>query len=331
VEKRVTSHDVAHAAGVSRATVSFILNNAPGQTIPQSTRDAVLKAARDLGYVPSAAASALRKGGASKLVLCLAPDWEPAAVMDEALNVLTRELRVRGYATLIAKSAEDPASLEPVWRTVSPAMVVAMFDLPASVRAQLKRMNVPLMELFFHSFGDRPAHDDVQVQAGRAQAAHLLARGASRIAYLLPEGLREPEVPLDRLRGVKEVCRTAQADALEVVAVQGFGAEARAPIRELLNRHRGERLGICAYNDALALAALAQANEAGLAVPDQVLIIGVDNDPFTEVVSPPLTSVRFDPDAHMSRIASEIADRLGLDPGQPSSAPLVQVVARAST
>src|SRR6185312_9765886 len=72
--RRVTSADVARLAGVSRATVSYVLNETPGQTISISTRGRVLDAAARLGYAPSAAARTLRTGR-SDVVLCLLPDW----------------------------------------------------------------------------------------------------------------------------------------------------------------------------------------------------------------------------------------------------------------
>ena len=59
-QRRVTSEDVARASGVSRATVSYVLNNDPRQSIPLETRERVLKIARELGYRPSTAARILR-------------------------------------------------------------------------------------------------------------------------------------------------------------------------------------------------------------------------------------------------------------------------------
>jgi DNA-binding LacI/PurR family transcriptional regulator len=72
--RRVTSADVARVAGVSRATVSYVLNDTPHQTISAATRTRVFEAASSLGYAPSAAARALRTGR-SDVVLCLLPDW----------------------------------------------------------------------------------------------------------------------------------------------------------------------------------------------------------------------------------------------------------------
>ena len=66
--------EIALRTGLSRATVSYVLNDTPHQKIPEETRQRVLAAAASLGYAPSAAARALRSGR-SELVLCLLPDW----------------------------------------------------------------------------------------------------------------------------------------------------------------------------------------------------------------------------------------------------------------
>src|SRR5699024_8468011 len=73
-DRRVTSADVARLAGVSRATVSYVLNDTPGHRITADTRARVADAAARLGYAPSAAARTLRSGR-SEVVLCLLPDW----------------------------------------------------------------------------------------------------------------------------------------------------------------------------------------------------------------------------------------------------------------
>src|SRR4051794_41190218 len=72
--RRITSADVAREAGVSRTTVSYVLNETPHQKIPDATRQRVLDAVARLEYAPSAAARALQSGR-SDVVLCLLPDW----------------------------------------------------------------------------------------------------------------------------------------------------------------------------------------------------------------------------------------------------------------
>jgi DNA-binding LacI/PurR family transcriptional regulator len=93
--RRVTSADVARMAGVSRATVSYVLNDTPHQTISADTRDRVLHAAAELGYAPSAAARTLRTGR-SDVVLCLLPDWPIGQEVGALLTNLSGALAGHG-------------------------------------------------------------------------------------------------------------------------------------------------------------------------------------------------------------------------------------------
>src|SRR6185312_14686232 len=93
--RRVTSADVAREAGLSRATVSYVLNDTPHQKIPDETRQRVLATAARLGYAPSAAARALRSGR-SELVLCLLPDWPMGPQVGEMLEHLSSSLAQYG-------------------------------------------------------------------------------------------------------------------------------------------------------------------------------------------------------------------------------------------
>ena len=101
---RLTSADVARESGVSRTTVSYVLNGKVGVAIPEATRQRVRDAAERLGYTPSAAARALRSGK-SDLVLCVLPNWTIGPVIDTLLDHLTSELADRGLSP-----TADPAS-----------------------------------------------------------------------------------------------------------------------------------------------------------------------------------------------------------------------------
>ena len=102
---KVTSADVARASGVSRTTVSYVLNSTPGASVSDSTRRRVLDAAAQLGYAPSAAARTLRRGR-SDLVLCVLPDWPvgPAVEAWIAPDVDGAEPSVRATGLFIVPS-----------------------------------------------------------------------------------------------------------------------------------------------------------------------------------------------------------------------------------
>ena len=104
--QRVTGQDVAERAGVSRATVSYVLNDAPGQPISAETRARVLAAAADLGYTPHAAARQLRTG-VSDLILMALPAWPFSLSLSLAVSTVTHRLGELGYTALVDPAAES--------------------------------------------------------------------------------------------------------------------------------------------------------------------------------------------------------------------------------
>ena len=104
IRRRPTSADVAREAGVSRTTVSFVLNDHPTAQISQATRERVLAAAADLGYVPNASARTLAVGASLVLGLVLRQRPEQVAVdalLPETLRGLTDAAREGGYRVLV--------------------------------------------------------------------------------------------------------------------------------------------------------------------------------------------------------------------------------------
>ncbi|MDY7040906.1 MAG: LacI family DNA-binding transcriptional regulator, partial [Chloroflexota bacterium] len=107
--KRVTSKDVAELAGVSRTTVSFVLNDAPGVKISEETRQRVLEAARQLNYYPASAARSLASGrtNAIGLVLCQsANSIFTDAFLPEVIHGLGEVAQESGFRILL-ESVED--------------------------------------------------------------------------------------------------------------------------------------------------------------------------------------------------------------------------------
>src|SRR5215470_4169569 len=124
---KVTSKDVAAAAGVSQTTVSFVLNGRREHGISDETRELVRATAERLGYVPSAAARSLRSGR-SDLVLCLVSEVVISEARDRFMLDLSVELAPAGYACVfLLHAASKP--LADVWRHVGPDVIVAFRKL----------------------------------------------------------------------------------------------------------------------------------------------------------------------------------------------------------
>ena len=219
--RRVTSTDVARAAGLSRTTVSYVLNDTPNQQIPESTRRRVLDAATSLGYAPSAAARALRSGR-SDVVLCLLPDWPIGVVVGRLLESMSLELGQRGLTMLTHPSTGvDPISH--VLSAVTPAAVLSFEPFDSAGLAVIKGAAIPVaLVLSDPRIRTRGLRGLDQRQVGRMQVAHLLSNGHRTLGYALPDDPRLGDFTAPRLEGVRKGCAEfgLAEPAVRVVALE---------------------------------------------------------------------------------------------------------------
>jgi DNA-binding LacI/PurR family transcriptional regulator len=193
--KRPTSRDVAAAAGVSRATVSYVLNGAHEKhRITPATRDRVLAVADGLGYEPNAVALALR-AGRTEIVLVEIPNWPLDPPVAEAISTMVEALEQLGYTPLVDFQRADPRSLARASQRVHPVGVIA----PG---AELSPEVVPRLQAFgargVVAFDQQPlphvyTYVVEQARIGRLALEHLASRGHRRVLALMPDdaGLRQ--------------------------------------------------------------------------------------------------------------------------------------------
>jgi DNA-binding LacI/PurR family transcriptional regulator len=167
----------------------------------------------------------------------------------------------------------------------------------------------------------RPAHaDDPQPIIGRLQADRLVARGCRRIGYATTDDPRVAEFAEARLAGVRAACvehGLAEPVVIPVRVEPASGAEAVAAWTQ------ADVDGVAAYNDEVAFAVLAGARAAGLDVPADLAVIGVDDVPLAALASPPLTTVTQSIEREASYLAACVLAALdGQDaPPRPHDAP----------
>jgi DNA-binding LacI/PurR family transcriptional regulator len=326
--RRVTSADVARLAGVSRATVSYVLNDTPRQTISADTRGRVLDAATALGYAPSAAARTLRTGR-SDIVLCLLPDWPIGPEVGTMLANLSAELARTGLTFVVHPGNREDRPISEIWKAITPAAVIAFADFSPGEMAAMRAAGVALVVALF---GREPQHgrelDIPQQLVGRRQVEHLAAAGHTRLGYAWPDDDRLRIFAEPRLAGVRSACRSGglAAPAIETVAL---GAEAAA---DAVRRWRASGVtAVCAFNDEVALAVLAGVRLAGLAVPAGLAVIGVDDIPPARLAAPPLTTVTTDQAAVAAHLCETVLAAMRGEPGPVfQAADLVGVVRRES-
>ena len=328
--RRITSADVAREAGLSRATVSYVLNNTPHQKIPDDTRRRVLDAANRLGYAPSAAARALRSGR-SDVVLCLLPDWPVGPEVGALASNLSTELARHGLTFVLHPITAGSRPTAEIWKAITPAAVLAFQEFSAEETAAMQAAGIELVvALLGRSRSSRQGRElEVpQQRVGRLQVERLAAAGHTRLGYAYPDDVRLRNFAEPRLAGVRIACTDLGVDAPDVHVVP-LDADAAAPAAAAW--HAGGVSGVCAYNDEVALAVLAGMRLHGLCAPDDLAVVGVDDIPSARLAAPPLTTVTTDQSAVAAHLAATIVAAIAGEAGPPRPGPdIVRVIERAS-
>ncbi|MER6540383.1 LacI family DNA-binding transcriptional regulator [Streptomyces sp. 900105755] len=288
---------MARLAGVSRATVSFVLNNRPG--VAADTQRRVRSAAEELGWTPSSSARALSTGRVRAVGLVLAREPEligtdpffPAfmagieTVISETgdglmLQMSRPENEVDTYRRLAADRRVDGVFLTDL-RTDDPRpALVAELGLPAvAVGTPDTGTGLPSVGL-----DDRPAV--------REAVRHLIALGHRDIAYVAGPD----EFVHARRRG--QAWSDALADAglpAGTLLQGGFTAEGGARATRELLRQPSPPTAIVYGNDLSATAGMAVAQDAGLRMPEDLSVVGFDDVPLASYTNPSLTTCRSNP------------------------------------
>ncbi|MEV4117068.1 LacI family DNA-binding transcriptional regulator [Nonomuraea sp. NPDC049695] len=282
--KRITSSDVARAAGVSRATVSFVLNDKPGMRITEETRRRVLEAARDLDYRPHASARSLA-AGRSDVVLLAIPDLPIGAGISRFVEELTTALAAYGLTLVTHLAAAHGRPLPDVCAAVDASVVVGFSSFDQHTVQALHRAGADLV-LPSEAEGASPMR-----HVGRLQAEHLIGRGHQRLGYALPGHPAFRQMADERLRGATDACTKA---GLEPPVPLTVHLETASAARAVTGWREQTVTGVCAFNDETAIALLAGLHEHGLAIPTDMAVVGADDIPTARLAVPPLTTVCYD-------------------------------------
>lgn len=293
-----TSVDVARWAGVSRTTVSYVLNGTPNQRISPETRERVLAAAHELNYYVHPSARALRKGQNDDIYFILDHS------MTLFLSTLTSELQLRaqekGYTLAVyfnnASSEEDRRAF--LWRLFSqrPLGIIAF---PGSITEEdlehaKSRGAGPCV--FVSDWGVKyaPSVQFGAVEIGRLIAQHLLERGHRHIGVIAPQNVHQAYSVPRRLAGMRSVFKNVHAHNLQILPIADTTlAEARR-VAEQLAQAPSRPTAIYGFNDEYCFHLLRALSEQGLRVPEDIALVGADDTSFCELSTPSLTSVRFD-------------------------------------
>ncbi|MFG3029990.1 LacI family DNA-binding transcriptional regulator [Streptomyces sp. NPDC048253] len=329
---RVTLSDVAKASGVSRATVSFVLNDDPRQTISAATRERVTEAARELGYVPHGIARALREGSSRIVVLNVDRGIE-GNFSRSYVRGLDEELAEHDHVLLVRHGHAAPEATQKILDAIVPRAVLRLGEAYMSGHESDEgdetdeRGEVGAQDAAGEP-GEPGERDEQDRETGFAanaalQIGFLAERGHTRIAMALPDH----EFPLTkaRLGFAREAARRRGLAPLERLVVPRPREAGAAAVEAFLAAH-AEVTALAAFDDDIALRSLTALRDLGLRVPEDVAVIGFDDTEYGSLSTPALTTVRIDAEI-LGRIAAR--DALGIDTG--GLAPVRgQIVDRAS-
>ncbi|WP_406390165.1 LacI family DNA-binding transcriptional regulator [Streptomyces sp. NBC_00887] len=309
-----TSADVARLAGVSRATVSYVLNNNSTVRISEPTRRRVREAASDLGYVPHAAARSLRAGH-TRMVLLAAAHVPAGPLHQRFYQDLQTDLRRLDYTVVQYGSVGlDADEAVRAWAELRPVAVVSPGGItltPQGIGVLTRSGAKAVITL-----GPQPvdgAHALVmdQRQVGGCAATHLLSRGRRRIGVVMPQdpGLAVFSEP--RLAGALRAVEESGTDARIQPLPLRYEEESAGELAE-----RWRTLGldaVFAYNDEYAMLLMRALQDAGVQVPSETAVIGADDLMLGRLLRPRLSSVRME--LATAQPLAEMIDRLVQHPG----------------
>lgn len=299
VRQLPTSADVARAAGVSRSTVSFVLNDTPGTRISEATRKRVLAAAADLGYVANTAAADLRRG-ASRTVLGVLDQARVDTTTTQFLPVITQALHRSGL-TLVTTSVSGDVHEQQAhsWAALRPMAAVNFgAHLTTAARAVLAGTGCVII-------GDRDADVAMTVDQGAMAAAAVAAmheRGRFRLLQVLPAE-----------RSLADLTRARDAAFATATGPRGLGTarlrldpdHARALVATFLDWPVRPD-GIVAQNDEYAAIVLGALLDAGIAVPAHIAVLGSENSPWGPWLRPALSTLATQPAGVVDRLVATL-------------------------
>lgn len=301
---RVTMTDIARAAGCSQATVSFVLNNSPGIRLSQQTRERVIEAARALGYAPPAF-SALRGpvpafegpafGGLDGVIGFVVDQLATSPEAVVAIEGARQASWNAGNVLLVAQTMGD-AVMEPraiaalTKRGISALIYMTIFTREITAPDYLYGLDIPVILLnCYTSDYAFPAVVPSEIAGGQSSTRHLISHGHRRIATITGESWMQ--AAQDRLKGYRRALATADIPFDPELVVEGdWSASAGYAATVKLLALKDRPTAIFCQNDRTAIGCYEALKEAGLHIPQDISVVGYDDEEIARHLFPPLTT-----------------------------------------
>ncbi|WP_421579932.1 LacI family DNA-binding transcriptional regulator [Shinella sp. M31] len=296
-KKRVTMMDVAKAAGCSQATVSVVLNNVTDIKISPDLRTRVLELAQTLGYGLS---GPIRRAGLDNLRgSCIGFIVDQLATTPEAVNAIegARHASWENDVTILVAQTQGRAeherkAVERLLQAGAQGIVyMSIFTRRVSLDPVLEKLPVPLVLLNCYTNDNRfPAVVPDETTGGRMATMSLIRKGHTRIGTIVGESFME--AAQDRLTGYREALAQAGIAYDDSLVAEGnwtptSGFEAT---QKLLSLEHPPTAIFC-QNDKMAMGCFNAITEAGMKIPDDLSVVGYDDDELSRHLRPQLTTL----------------------------------------
>jgi DNA-binding LacI/PurR family transcriptional regulator len=295
-KKLSTSFDVANMAGVSRTTVSFVLNNVRDVSISEVTRRKVLDAAQKLDYRPNVAGKKLVSGKSDTigLVLCQSPEQiftdaflpqvilgvEQAAIQ-QGFHVLLKPIDpndVGGYTSLIRENHVDGILLSGPRQDDQALIKLYEEGVPLMLMGQMPKTQIPFV--------------DINATAGaEAAVRHLISLGHEHIGIITNAPLDYTSAQQRRSGYVQALLSANLAVNEELIQEGNYTPASGFAAMNVLLESSPRVTAVFVASDVVAMGAMLAIKRAGLRIPEDIAIVGFDDIPLAEFFDPPLTTI----------------------------------------
>ncbi len=306
-KKEITIYDIAQELNISPSTVSRALKD--HHNIGLETKKAVKKLAQQRGYRPNGIAASLRKKRTNNIGVLTS--WINRPFISSFISGIEMEANTKGYNVVISQSHDRYENEVANARALFDARVgglVASLAMESHDYRHFQQFidnNIPVVfidRVVEHMDCDRVVIDNFA--AGYSATQHLIEQGCTRIAHI--GGAQRRNVYRDRRNGYIQALKDHDLPVDEQLIIESeiLSAEEGTRSAQFLFRLPNPPDGVFSANDTVAVSVIQYAKSVGILIPEELAVIGFNNDPISMIVEPTLSTVT-NPAVEMGRIAAQ--------------------------